>query len=78
MIRTRYFILAALAAAAPAFAQQPVIQAGSPRDTTAAAADTQPTKKPASRLPRYCSSLPKIIAAATDAPSTRGRSGGPG
>jgi hypothetical protein len=60
MIRTRYFILAALAAAAPAFAQQPVTQAGSPRDTTAAVADTQPTKKPASRLPRYIAPASQI------------------
>jgi len=60
MIRTRYFILAALAAAAPAFAQQPVIQAGSPRDSTAAVADTQPARKPASRLPRYIAPASQI------------------
>src|SRR6476469_4315735 len=60
MIRPRYFLLDALAAAAPAFAHEPVAQAGSPRDTTAAAADTQPTKKPASRLPRYIAPASQI------------------
>jgi hypothetical protein len=60
MIRSRYFILAALAGAAPAFAQQPVIQAGSPRDTTEAVADTQPTKKSSSRLPRYIAPASQI------------------
>ena len=60
MIRTRYFILAALAAAAPAFAQQPVAQAGSPRDTTEAVADTQPTKQRTSRLPRYIAPASQI------------------
>jgi hypothetical protein len=68
MTRSRYFILAALAVATPAFAQQPVIQAGAPRDTTAAAvdaaadavADTQPTKAPASRLPRYLAPASQI------------------
>jgi len=60
MTRSRYFILAALAAAAPAFAQQPVVtQAGSARDS-AAATDTQPTKQPASRMPRYIASASQI------------------
>ena len=36
MIRSRFLSLAALAVAVPAFAQQPVTQAGAPRDTTAA------------------------------------------
>jgi hypothetical protein len=60
MIRSRYLSLAALAVAAPAFAQQPVVQAGAPRDTTEAVADTQPTKKPASRLPRYIAPASQI------------------
>jgi hypothetical protein len=60
MTRTRFLSLAALAVAAPAFAQQPVIQAGAPRDTTAAAADTLPAKKSASRLPRYIASASQI------------------
>jgi hypothetical protein len=60
MNRSRYFILAALAAAAPALAQQPVVtQAGSARDS-AAATDTQPTKQPSSRLPRYIASASQI------------------
>jgi len=60
MNRSRYFILAALAAAAPALAQQPVVtQAGSARDS-AAATDTQPTKQSASRLPRYIASASQI------------------
>jgi hypothetical protein len=60
MITTRCFILAALAAASPAFAQKTVVQAGATRDTTAAVADTQPTKKPASRLPRYIAPASQI------------------
>src|SRR5687768_11092924 len=60
MIRSRYAILAALAVAAPAFAQQAVTQAGAPRDTTEAVADTQPTKTPASRLPRYIAPASQI------------------
>jgi len=60
MTRSRYFILAALAAATPALAQQPVVsQAGSARDS-AAATDTQPTKQPASRMPRYIASASQI------------------
>ena len=60
MNRSRYFILAALAAATPALAQQPVVtQAGSARDS-AAATDTQPTKQPASRMPRYIASASQI------------------
>ncbi len=60
MIRSRFLSLAALAVAAPAFAQQPVIQAGAPRDTTAAVTDTLPTKKSASRLPRYIAPASQI------------------
>ena len=60
MTRSRYLILAALAAATPALAQQPVVtQAGSARDS-AAATDTQPTKQPASRMPRYIASASQI------------------
>ena len=46
MLTTRLFALAALAIAAPAFAQQDgtVTQAGAARDSSAVAADTQPTK----------------------------------
>src|SRR5688500_14770318 len=60
MIRSRYAILAALAVATPAFAQQSVTQAGAPRDTTEAVADTQPTKRPASRLPRFIAPASQI------------------
>src|SRR6187402_1999356 len=60
MIRSRYFILAALTAAAPAFAQQPVIQAGAARDSAAAVEDTLPTKQSASRLPRYIAPASQI------------------
>ena len=59
MIRSRYLSLAALVVAAPAFAQQAVTQAGAPRDTEAVV-DTQPTKKPASRLPRYIAPASQI------------------
>src|SRR6478672_9094544 len=60
MIRSRYLSLAALAVAVPVFAQQPVIQAGAPRDSTEAVVDTQPTKKPVSRLPRYLAPASQI------------------
>ena len=55
MTSTRFFLLAALAAATPAYAQQDatVQQAGSPRDTAAAAADTQPAKKSDAKAVRY-------------------------
>ena len=60
MIKSRYVILAALAVAAPAFAQQPVIQAGVARDSNEAIADTLPTKTSASRLPRYITPASQI------------------
>ena len=60
MIRSRYFILAALTAAAPAFAQQSVTQAGAARDSAAAVEDTLPTKQSASRLPRYIAPASQI------------------
>jgi hypothetical protein len=60
MIRSRYLSLAALAVAVPVFAQQPVTQAGAPRDTAEAVADTQPAKKPVSRLPRYLAPASQI------------------
>ena len=60
MIKSRYVILAALAVAAPAFAQQPVIQAGVARESNEAIADTLPTKTSASRLPRYITPASQI------------------
>ena len=55
MTSTRFFLIAALAAATPAYAQQDatVQQAGSARDTAAAAADTQPAKKSDPKAVRY-------------------------
>ena len=55
MTSTRFFLLAALAMATPAYAQQDatVIQAGTARDTTAAPTDTQPAKKSEPKLVRY-------------------------
>jgi hypothetical protein len=54
MTTIRFFILAALTAATPAFAQQDatVMQAGTPRDS-AAPADTQPAKKSTPKVVRY-------------------------
>jgi hypothetical protein len=56
MLTTRLLLLAGLAAATPAYAQQDtsVIQAGTARDSaTAAATDTQPAKKSDAKLVRY-------------------------
>ena len=54
MTTTRFFILAALLAATPALAQDgTVTQAGTPRDSSAAPADTQPTKKATPKVVRY-------------------------
>src|SRR5688500_13344165 len=55
MTSTRLFLLAALAAATPASAQQDgaVAQAGTARDTAAAVADTQPAKKSDPKAVRY-------------------------
>ena len=55
MTSTRFFILAALLAATPALAQQDgaVKQAGTPRDSSAAPADTQPTTKATPKVVRY-------------------------
>jgi hypothetical protein len=54
MTSTRFFLLAALAVATPAYAQQDgtVVQAGTSRDS-AAVTDTQPAKKSAPKLVRY-------------------------
>jgi len=54
MTSLRFFVLAALAAATPALAQETsVTQAGSARDSSAAPADTQPTKKSDAKVVRY-------------------------
>ena len=55
MTSTRLLLLTALAVATPAYGQQDatVQQAGTTRDTTAAAADTQPAKKSEPKLVRY-------------------------
>ena len=67
---SRFFLLAALAAAAPAFAQEPQQQGTATRtvattqraDTTVAAAvaDTQPAKKPGAQGPRYIAPVQQI------------------
>ena len=60
---TRFFLLAALAAATPAFAQQATTTIATTQraDTTVAAvADTQPTKKAAARGPRYIAPVQQI------------------
>jgi hypothetical protein len=61
---SRFFLLAALAAATPAFAQE-TQQQGTPSrasaDTSAVAvADTQPTKKAAAKSPRYIAPVQQI------------------
>ena len=55
MTSTRFFFLAALLAATPALAQQDatVMQAGTPRDSSAAQPDTQPAKKSTPKVVRY-------------------------
>jgi hypothetical protein len=55
MTSTRIFLLAALVAATPAYAQQDgtVLQAGTARDSTAAVTDTQPEKKSSPKAVRY-------------------------
>jgi hypothetical protein len=55
MLTTRFFLLAALVAGSPALAQQDgtVTQAGTPHDSSAAPADTQPAKKSTPKVVRY-------------------------